>query len=110
MLMSNFLVIEVCFAMMFYLVVMKLINITLNKKSKCLLLVFIPCQRWVCQYYAHFNFKGVVIIPIETPYAWGSIQNFSNTIPFTAYRMLVMSQRGLDIYTQFSEIRLFGFV
>ena len=46
----------------------------------------------------------------ETRFAWGPIQNISNNIPFTAYRMLVTAQRGPEICTQFSEIRFYGLI
>jgi hypothetical protein len=57
----------------------------------------------------HSGSTGLSSYPFNvTRFAWGPIQNFTNTKLFTAYRMLVQSQRGPDIGTQFSEIHLFG--
>jgi hypothetical protein len=42
--------------------------------------------------------------------AWGEMQNFTNTRPFTVYRMIVTSQRAADHCTQFAEMYLFGFI
>ena len=42
-----------------------------------------------------------------THLAWGDMQNFTNTLSFTAYRMIVTSQRGVDRCTQFSEMHLY---
>lgn len=41
---------------------------------------------------------------------WGELQNFSNTIPFTSYRMIITSQRGPDIGTEYAEMHLYGII
>lgn len=42
--------------------------------------------------------------------AWGDLQNFSNTQPFTSYRIIVTSQRGADYCTEYAEVHLYGIV
>lgn len=42
--------------------------------------------------------------------AWGDLQNFSNTQPFTSYRIIVTSQRGIDYCTEYAEVHLYGIV
>ena len=45
-----------------------------------------------------------------TRLAWGDLQNFTNTQPFTSYRMIVTSQRGADYCTEYAEMHLYGIV
>lgn len=42
--------------------------------------------------------------------AWGELQNFTNTQPFTSYRMIVTRQRGADYCTEFAKMHLYGIV
>lgn len=39
---------------------------------------------------------------------WGELQNFSNTIPFISYRIIVTSQRDADVGTEYAEMHLYG--
>ena len=39
---------------------------------------------------------------------WGELQNFSNTIPFTSYRIIVTSKRDADVGTEYAEMHLYG--
>jgi len=51
------------------------------------------------------------LVPFSvTRLAWGDIQNFTNTIAFTAYRMIITSQRGIDYCVQFAEMNLYGYL
>ena len=40
--------------------------------------------------------------------AWGDMQTFTNTQSYTAYRMIVTSQRGPDNCTEYAEMHLFS--
>ena len=48
------------------------------------------------------------IAPNRTTY--GIQQNFSNTIPYSSYRLLVTSQRANSCCTQYSEVQIMGYV
>jgi hypothetical protein len=41
---------------------------------------------------------------------YGTQQNFSNTVPYAHYRLLVTSKRGSDTIVQYSEAKIIGYV
>lgn len=53
---------------------------------------------------------GISAIVDPGRYTYGTQQNFSNTMPYAHYRLLVTSKRGSDNSVQYSEAKIIGYV
>ena len=52
---------------------------------------------------------GIDLNPNVTRLTYGALQNFSNTIAYQSYRLLVTAKRGDSSWVQYSEFELWGY-
>jgi hypothetical protein len=53
---------------------------------------------------------GISVTPILSRLTYGIQQNFSNTVAYRSYRLLITAQRGTDDAVQYSEVEIIGFI